>query len=64
LNRIYLAKLRGRRRQIATAQRQHVIAQNRPVKPAKIPTIIGVQREGKDGGFISSGSFGKQNSPI
>jgi len=51
----YLAGLRRRRRQAATAQRQHVVAKNRAVRPAKIPTIIGVQSAGE---FLDCIGFG------
>jgi hypothetical protein len=51
MNKTYLLG-RFRRRQTAIAQRQHVITQNTPVKPAKIPTITGVQLEGIDGDLI------------
>ncbi len=39
---------RPRRRQAATANKQHVIAQKRPASPANTPTTIGVQLAGDD----------------
>jgi hypothetical protein len=51
----YLAGLSIRLRQAATAQRQNVVAKNRAVRPAKIPTIIGVQRAGEFVDFIGFG---------
>jgi hypothetical protein len=53
-----------RRRQAATANRQHVTVHNRPARPANTPTIIGVQFEGEDVDRAGPVDVGKQNSPV
>lgn len=53
-----------RRRQTATANKQHVTAQNTPARPAKTPTIIGVQLEGTDVDNDPSPDSTIQNSPV
>lgn len=49
------------RRHIAMPIKQHVVAQNNPARPDKIPTTIGIQR-----GDVpdSSDTFSEQNSPV